>query len=101
MNLWNKTRGGAVPALTLLLASLGASHPASATSLATPILSDVKAGHGKVAITVTAGNTGAPAGFATWWMKESDFLANGSNWFALGSGVDSVRKYSIITTSTS
>ena len=51
-------------------------------ALDTPALSMVRAGHGKVVMTVTGGATGAPAGFGVWWMKYSDFANNGLQWFS-------------------
>jgi hypothetical protein len=36
---------------------------------------------------ITAGSTGAPGGFTVWWMKQSDFEANGSQWFPSGAPV--------------
>jgi hypothetical protein len=84
MNPWIQIRGGRALALSLLLASSLAASGARAASLDTPVLSAAALGHGKVTFTVEAGGTGAPAGFAIWWMKSSDFEANGSNWFAAG-----------------
>lgn len=50
----------------------------------TPTLSFGQTGLAKQTITVTAGITGAPAGFTLWWMKKSDFLANNSEWWLYG-----------------
>jgi hypothetical protein len=30
---------------------------------------------------ITAGATGAPGGFSVWWMKLSDYVANGYSWY--------------------
>ncbi len=35
-------------------------------------------------LTVTAGPSGAPGGFSIWWMKRTDFEANGSQWWPGG-----------------
>ena len=54
---------------------------AAAQSVPNPVdLSAVAAGHGKVRLTVTAGDTGTPYGFTVCWMKYSDFVARGSAW---------------------
>ncbi|HXV14603.1 MAG TPA: hypothetical protein VEC56_10415 [Candidatus Krumholzibacteria bacterium] len=37
-------------------------------------------GHAKQAITITAGPSGLPNGFAIWWMDRSTFLSNGGAW---------------------
>jgi len=37
-----------------------------------------------IELNLTAGQTGAPGGFTVWWMKQSDFVANGSQWFPGG-----------------
>jgi hypothetical protein len=37
-----------------------------------------------VELRLVAGPTGAPGGFTIWWMKKSDFEANGSQWFPGG-----------------
>jgi hypothetical protein len=50
----------------------------------TPTLTFGQTGLAKQTITVTAGITGAPAGFTLWWMKKSDFLANSSAWWLYG-----------------
>lgn len=50
----------------------------SAHALDTPTVSIVDEGFGKVVLNVTAGQTGALNGFTVWWMKNSDFIANGN-----------------------
>lgn len=35
-------------------------------------------------VTIQAGPSGAPAGFTIWWMKKSDWLANGGQWWLYG-----------------
>jgi len=67
--------------VALALATGNASLVHSQTRLDTPALTVGKTGMTKVEMTVQAGPSGAPAGFTVWWMKESDFIANGSTWF--------------------
>jgi hypothetical protein len=38
-------------------------------------------GHAKIVAAVSAGPSGAPAGFRMQWMKLSDFQANGNQWY--------------------
>ena len=57
---------------------------ASAVPLDRPTLAPVEVGSGRVDLRVTAGPTGAPGGFTLWWMKKSDFEANGNQWFPYG-----------------
>jgi hypothetical protein len=45
-----------------------------------PGLDLVAAGHGKVRLTVTAGASGAPAGFTVAWMTAADFASGGGTW---------------------
>ncbi len=45
-----------------------------------PGLAVVAAGQGKVRLTVTAGTSGAPAGFTVSWMTADDFANNGGTW---------------------
>lgn len=45
-----------------------------------PGLALVSAGHGKVRLTVTAGPSGAPAGFTVSWMTANDFAVCGGVW---------------------
>jgi hypothetical protein len=40
----------------------------------------VDAGHGKIRVTVSAGPSGAPNGFAFWWMTESQFNSINNLW---------------------
>jgi hypothetical protein len=44
-------------------------------------ITSVRAGHGKIVVTLQAGPSGAPAGFSMWWMTRSMFEASGSRWF--------------------
>jgi hypothetical protein len=58
--------------------------PVRAQEMDTPGIASIPAGTSRATITITAGPTGAPAGFTVWWMKESDYIANGSEWFLYG-----------------
>ncbi len=51
---------------------------ANASELDAPTVTIVEQGFGKAVLEITAGESGAPEGFTAWWMKESEFLANGS-----------------------
>ena len=53
---------------------------ASATALDAPTVSVVARGHGKVVLDVTAGPSGAPNGFAMYWMTQFDYEDYGSVW---------------------
>ncbi len=46
----------------------------------TPSLSLGMSGHGKQALTVTAGPSGLPDGFTLWWMDAAQFAASGGAW---------------------
>src|SRR6185503_18686037 len=50
----------------------------------TPAIAGLPYGIARASITITAGATGAPEGFTVWWMKESDYIANGNEWFLYG-----------------
>ncbi len=76
-----RTRGSVLVAAILVIA---ASSVAFAAQLDAPALTYVESGFGRVDLVVTAGATGAPAGFTLWWMKRADFEANGSQWFEYG-----------------
>ena len=67
--------------VTILLMS---ALPSLAQVLETPIVVLDEPGIGKLPVVVTAGRSGAPGGFTVWWMKEQDFIANGSQWFPPG-----------------
>ena len=54
--------------------------PALAVSLDAPTVQSVAIGHGKVALQVTAGASGAPNGFAVYWMTLADYDDYGSFW---------------------
>jgi hypothetical protein len=53
---------------------------ASFAAVDTPAIGTGVPGHGKQAITITAGPSGLPNGFAIWWMDQSTFTANGGTW---------------------
>ena len=74
-------------ALTLfvtLTASLAWGDPFD--TLDAPTLALTAEGYFKARLTVTAGASGAPGGFTLWWMRRSDFDANGG-WFPEGNAV--------------
>jgi hypothetical protein len=64
----------------LLLAALCCAGPALAAAYDPMTVTQVRAGHGKLAVTLQAGSSGAPAGFTLWWMSRADFEAYGAYW---------------------
>ena len=50
----------------------------------TPTLQFGQTGLARQTITVTAGASGAPAGFTIWWMTRTDFVANNGQWWLYG-----------------
>jgi hypothetical protein len=50
----------------------------SVSALDTPTVTVIDQGFAKAVLNVTAGESGAPYGFTVWWMKESDYIANGN-----------------------
>jgi hypothetical protein len=56
---------------------LAAASAGWSPQLDAPSLTLETAGENKIAMRVAAGQTGAPFGFTLWWMKNSDFDANG------------------------
>jgi hypothetical protein len=62
-------------ALSALMAST-----AFAVTVDTPAIGAGVAGHAKQTITITAGPSGLPNGFAIWWMDQSTFMASGGVW---------------------
>ena len=50
----------------------------------TPTITLGQTGLAKQTVTVTAGPSGAPAGFTIWWMKRTDFDANRGQWWLYG-----------------
>jgi hypothetical protein len=72
--------------LTLVvLAALAAS--AVGVPLDAPVLTWQASGSGKIELLVAAGATGCPEGFTMWWMRESDFQANGGQWYLYGNAL--------------
>src|SRR5262245_33857287 len=71
-------------AATLMLAGSAVAPAFAQGDFDTPTLVLGPTGLAKQTITVTAGPSGAPAGFTVWWMKRSDFIANGSQWWLYG-----------------
>lgn len=68
--------------LTTIVLSLVLFLPTVALAVVydTPTVAVYDNGQAKVSLEVTAGASGAPAGFTVVWMKYSDFLAAGSQW---------------------
>lgn len=62
----------------VLFALLPFAFTTSVAALDAPTVSSVAQGFGKSVLTVTAGESGAPDGFSVWWMKQSNFAANGN-----------------------
>ena len=50
--------------------------------LATPVLTCGTSTGATIEVVVTAGATGAPAGFSLQWMTEEQYIANGSQWYS-------------------
>jgi len=62
----------------LLLSAIATA--AFAANVDTPAIATGVTGHAKATLTITAGPSGLPNGFAIWWMDQSTFLANGGVW---------------------
>ena len=58
------------------------SKPAPKSKMDVPTLQCGTATQTSINIIVTAGASGAPAGFSLQWMKASDYAANGNQWYA-------------------
>jgi hypothetical protein len=71
-------------AATLVLAGSAVAPAFAQGDFDTPTLTLGATGLAKQTITVTAGPSGAPAGFTLWWMTRADFVANGSQWWLYG-----------------
>ena len=72
-------------AAAVMVLSAATSLPAFAQGdMETPGIASGVVGTRKALVTITAGVTGAPVGFTIWWMKQSDYLANGNEWFLYG-----------------
>src|SRR5262249_25014769 len=63
----------AVPFLAAALLAFAAHGARAATALDTPTTSLVETAQSYIALNVTAGASGAPAGFTIEWMKKSDY----------------------------
>jgi hypothetical protein len=50
----------------------------------TPGIGSAPFGTSRSLLTITAGPSGAPAGFTVWWMKRADYIANNGEWFLYG-----------------
>ncbi|MBI1796009.1 MAG: hypothetical protein HY076_04705 [Candidatus Eisenbacteria bacterium] len=75
----------ALVAVATLGAALAFAVPARAQGdMDTPDIGSAANGIARTSVTLTAGPSGAPAGFTVWWMKESDYIANGNSWFLYG-----------------
>jgi hypothetical protein len=70
--------------LLVLVTAIAFAFPlaAHAVQYDTPTLESYVQGHGKIVIVITAGASGAPAGFRVQWMKQADYAANGNEWYA-------------------
>jgi hypothetical protein len=70
--------------MAILAASVFLSAPGSAagkkTKMDTPLVSCGGSTQASINVSVTAGATGAPAGFSIQWMKATDLEANGGVW---------------------
>ena len=71
-------------AAALLLAGGAATSALAQGDYDTPTLQLGLTGLAKQTVTVAAGPSGTPAGFTVWWMKKSDFIANGSQGWLYG-----------------
>lgn len=76
-------------AVLAVVSSLALAAVAPAPAIAqgdfdTPTLTLGTTGLARQTITVTAGATGAPAGFTIWWMPKAEFIANNSEWWLYG-----------------
>jgi hypothetical protein len=64
----------------LLALMLGVAAAARAQAPDAMDVQVVDGGHGKIRVTVTAGESGAPNGFSFWWMTASQFSSIGNVW---------------------
>jgi hypothetical protein len=71
---------------------------ASASALDTPTVTIVNQGFGKAVLAVTAGDSGAPNGFAVWWMRADDYAANGSQMTYYPSSIQGVASFTGVPT---
>lgn len=70
----------------------------AATPLPTPAVRVVEYGFAKVTLEIQAGAYGAPAGFTVMWMKRTDFLANGQQWYNGPNGIQQVAAFTGVPT---
>lgn len=77
MNVWQRS------VLASCLLAVAVPLAANAGQLATPSLGSFVQGQAKIVVRVQAGGTGAPAGFHLQWMKQSDFVANGNQFYGM------------------
>lgn len=82
--------------LTLLLFTLPTSVRAAAYDA--PVMASEVQGHAKIVAIVIAGTSGAPAGFTIQWMKYSDYLANGAQWYSLPNSVQAEARFDGVPT---
>ena len=57
-----------------------AAAPVFAAAFDAPTVTRLASGHGKMTLQVTAGPSGAPSGFAIYWMKAADYSDYGDMW---------------------
>ena len=57
-----------------------AAAPVFAATLDAPTVTRLASGHGKIVLQVTAGPSGAPNGFAIYWMTQADYDNYGDVW---------------------
>lgn len=68
--------------LVLAIGLLSLPLAAHAAQYDAPVMASEVQGQSKVVAIVVAGPSGAPAGFTIQWMRFSDYLANGSQWYS-------------------
>jgi len=71
---------GRFPAFLLAASLTLAAAPALAVQLDAPTVDRLASGHGKIVLQVTAGESGAPNGFAVYWMTQADYSDYGDVW---------------------
>lgn len=83
-----------------LLGVLALALPAAAlaTQLDTPVLGSYSQGQAKITVFVLSGPSGAPAGFTVQWMKFSDFLANGQQFYETPNDLQSDAQFTGVPT---
>ncbi len=75
--------------IALVTIALSCCAALAQTAMDAPTVDVVDSGHGKVRLTVTAGEMGAPAGFQVSWMPAAQFDIQGQRWtfpYAQGQG---------------